>query len=313
MAPEIRRHDNDGEARPADVFSLAKSLWIVITGVAEGFDGRYDGSTAISIIPHVGTVFVGPIEELLAEATEHNPDARPGMREFRDRLVSWLEMVSDFRKSNPIEWKYAQKRLFPLCTPKHAEWERTEDIVAVLNIIGPKTNLNHLFFPTGGGADLEQAMLSKTEKGCIELVADGAINILRPKVLQFEGFGAGEEWDYLRLECDFLAPTGVYPGTKLCGYEEVLDLGGGKYVNHNHWVYGEFNGAPLPDTARPKSRYFEGSFVIFQKTSKYNQIPETYDGSHSKLDSKEFRRQIEELIFAFEEIKRRKSLKNTIE
>jgi serine/threonine protein kinase len=314
MAPEIRRHEHNGDTRPADVFSLAKSLWIAITRRAEGFDGRYDGSGAVSIKPYVGEAFVGPLEELLMEATEHEPVSRPGMREFRDRLVSWLGLHSDFSKINAMEWKYAQKKLFPIGAPRHAEWHDIEDIVSVLNIVGPKTNLNHLFFPTGGGLDLERAMLSHNEQGCIELVTDGLISILKPKSLQFEGFGAGEEWDYLRLECAVLKPSGVYEESRLrgYGYEEVLDLGGGQYVDRSYWDYGEFNGEPLPDGAKPISRYFEGAFVIFQKTSTYNRISATYDGRHSKMSAAEFRRHIEEMISDVKAYMRTESPNNAI-
>lgn len=298
MAPEIRRHEDKGDTRPADVFSLAKSLWITITGRSDGFDGRYDGSEAISIRPYAREAFVGPLEGLLTEATEHDPASRPGMREFRDKLVSWLELDSDFSKSNPLEWKCAQKKLFPIGTPRHAEWNEIETIVSVLNAVGPKTNLNHLFFPSGGGLDLERAMLSQREEGCIELVTDGHISILKPKSFQFEGFGAGEEWDYFRLECALLKPSGVYKDSSLNGYEEVLDLGRGQYVNRAYWDYGEYNGEPLPEEARPISRYFEGAFVIFQKTSTYNRIPSTYDGRHSKMGAEEFRSHIEKMIAA---------------
>lgn len=298
MAPEIRRHEHNGDTRPADVYSLAKSLWIAISGRSEGFDGRYDGSEAVSIRPYAPEAFVGPLEELLTEGTEHDPTSRPGMREFRDGLLSWLELHSDFAKRNPLEWKYAQKKLFPIRTPGHAEWRGMEDIVSVLNTIGPKTNLNHLFFPTGGGLDLEHATLSQREEGCIELVTNGLVSLLKPKSLQFEGFGAGEEWDYFRLECAFLEPSGVYESSSLRGYEEVLDLGDGQYVNRAHWDNGEFDGEPLPEGARPISRYFEGVFVIFQKTSTYNRIPSTYDGRHSKMGAEEFRNHIEQMIAA---------------
>lgn len=295
MAPEIRRAESLEDARPADVYSLAKSLWIVITGRREGFDGRYDGSEAISIKPYAPKTFVDPLEALLSSASEHEPAARPSMRELRDGLLSWLELNADFQKRNPEEWKHAQKRIFPIATPSRAEWFDIETIVSILNTVGPKTNLNHLFFPRGGGLDLERAALSVRETGCIELTTDGLVSLLKPKSLHFESFGSGEEWDYFRLECAPLEPSGVYESNER-GYEEVLDLGGGSYVERIYWDHGEYDGEPLPDTAKPVSRYFEGAFVIFQKTSTYNKIPSTYDGRHSKMTSNEFRRHIEQMI-----------------
>lgn len=300
MAPEILRHTHNGETRPADVYSLAKSLWIVITGKFDGFDGRYDGSNSISIKPAFNHLHIAPLEELLKDATEHNPNLRPKMQEFRNRLVTWLTLNTDYAKTSALEWKHTQKVLFPLGAPMHADWNDPESIVSVLNVIGPRTNFNHIFFPTGGGLDLEKARMSLTEEGCIELVTDGLVNLLKPKSLKFEGFNKDSEWDYFRLECAPLEPTGVYEDAMKYGYEEVLDLGDGKYVNRHHWDNGDLHGEPLPSSSRIVSRFFEGAFVIFLKFSKYNFIPETYEPIHSKMDSVSYRKFISKLMQTFE-------------
>lgn len=300
MAPEMFRHTHNNETRPADVYSLAISLWIVITGQLNGFDGQYDGSMTISIKPHLEKFYIPPLEALLRDATEHNPSIRPKMGEFRDRLVNWLTINSDTSQIVPLEWKYTQKVIFPFATPKQAEWEDLNTIVSILNIIGPRTNFNHLFFPTGGGLDLEKASVSTNEIGCIELVTDGLISLLKPRSLKFESFSKDSEWDYFRLECAPLEPSGVYQDVLQYGYEEVLDIGGGKYTHRYHWDNNELNGEPLPTGSRVISRYFKGAFVIFLKLSKYNSIPGTYDPIHSKLDSAQFREFVERLILRFE-------------
>ena len=49
---------------------------------------------------------------------------------------------------------------------------------------------------------------------------------------------------------------------------------------------------PLPKNYRTVYRYLKGSFVIFAKTSIYNEIIGTYDARHSKMTAEEFRKYI---------------------
>lgn len=42
IAPEMRRVAKSADGLPADVYSLAKTLWILLTKRAKGFDGQYD-------------------------------------------------------------------------------------------------------------------------------------------------------------------------------------------------------------------------------------------------------------------------------
>ena len=47
MAPEMRYNAKEADGKKADVYSLAKTLWIVLTGMEYGFEGRYDEDDAI--------------------------------------------------------------------------------------------------------------------------------------------------------------------------------------------------------------------------------------------------------------------------
>ena len=203
-------------------------------------------------------------------------------------------------KSNPLEWKYTQKKLFPISTPSRAVWNDVEDIVLVLNTVGQETNFTHLCLPNGGDLEIEYAALSQREVGCIELIADGLVNILKPKSLHFESFKSGEKWAYFRLECDTLDPSGVNPEINYDYEERVLDLGEGNYIASHYWDDNEYEGKPLPESTKPVSRFFKGAFVIFQKTSPYNSIFSIYDGIYSEMTSDEFRACIEKMITAID-------------
>lgn len=289
MAPEIRRIDQDADLRPADVYALAKSFWILLTGTDDGFEGRYDMSPGVSITGYCGEKFVAPLELLLTDATDHDAARRPGANEFAERLEVWLETSKSFRKRNPLEWRSAQLKLFPVSVPRRAEWTDLDEIIRVLKTLGHKTNLNHLFFPSGGGLDLNDSYRSDIEPGCIELVTDGMANLCRPKLLTFEGFSEHPSWSYLRLDCEELQPSGVYEELSDFQDEELTDLGDGHYVDRCFWDAGEYAGEPLPNNARALSRFFGGAFLIVQKTSVYNRASVTYDARHNKMSRDQFR------------------------
>ncbi len=197
----------------------------------------------------------------------------------------------NFKIENDRDWKKIHQDIFGFTIPTHSEWTNIDDIIKVLNIVGGIPNSNHLFFPDGGELDLEGAKVSY-EKGCIELDF-GIAYIVKPKALIFESIDTEYEWNYFRLEANILSPTGLYEVRPDSVDEEVCELTPLEYVKRHHWDEGEYDGEKLPDTARPLIRYFKGSFVIFKKTSIYNSISATYDGRHSKFDTKGFRDYIE--------------------
>lgn len=205
-------------------------------------------------------------------------------------------MRDDFREKNLKQWEETLNNIFPLGVPEYYSWTNLEEIVSIFNKIGSINSLNHSFFPSGGGLDLTSAKLS-IEPQCIELNFGGCINIFKPKSLDFNSFGGANEWSYFRLETDELKPSGVYDDCTFC-YEELTEIEPGKYVDRGIWEYGYYgydeNGQEkrLPKSARVVARYFNGSLVVFAKTSVYNQIDGTYDARHNKMGAEEFRKYI---------------------
>lgn len=157
-------------------------------------------------------------------------------------------------------------------------------------------SLNHAFFPGGGGLDLTGAAQS-TEGGCIELHFGGQVEVVKPQKLTFDSFGDNLEWAYFRLETGEIEPSGVYENNSF-EYEELTEINPGEYLPRSIWEHGYYgydeNGyeMPLPKGARVISRCFKGAYVIFAKTSIYNQVPGTYDGRHNKMSSERFRNYI---------------------
>lgn len=295
MAPEVRREGASADPYPADVYSMAKTLWIILTQEQKGFDGQYHSDSELGIGKYCGSLYITSLEELLSECTQHNPAARPTMQVFAERLRLWLRVSGDFPAYNPLQWMEVQRRLFPVLAPSRATWEDIGDIVALLNVLGETSSLNHLFFPSGGGLDLEKAMQSKREPGCIELVTDGYFGIVKPKRLLFESFNDDPQWNYFRLETCDLEPSGVYGEDGIpedWRDEELTDVGGEIYADRSCWDNDEYNGKALPEGSRVVTRYFNGSFVIFQKSSDYNWNLDTYDARHDTMNADDFRAHI---------------------
>ncbi len=296
MAPEVRRAEALVDARPADVCSLAKTLWILLVGEERGFEGQYSAGSTVGISRVVPDLYFAALDEALTIATDHDADRRPSMVTFAKQSRDWLRIEAEFFERNPLEWAELQSKLFPVVVPTRAEWQQLDQIITVLNVLGARSNMNHMFFPDGGGLDLNRAARSTREAGCVELSADGLTVVIRPQRLMFESFGVSPEWHSFRLEAAELEPSGVYENESDAIYEEVAEIGGEFYAERWHWDENEYNGEHLPLGSRVVMRYLRGAFVIFQKTSTYNRNTATYDGRHARVDADKFRRYIEENI-----------------
>lgn len=311
MAPEMRRESSNADAAKADIYSLAKTLWIYLTDNNKGFDGQYSTDSIIHLKKFYPNSYTSPIDNLLISCTDNDPTKRPTIEKFIIALRDWKQLAEDFHERNQEQWFEIQTKLFPTSIPKRVVWEDINDIVKVLKVVSSYDNLNHLFFPSGGGLDLEDVRISH-EENCIELDFQ-LISIVRPKRLLFESFGYDHEWNYFRLEADELVPSGVYeveqdeePYEKNHDREEVTQVYPGQYEDYNFLENSLYREQEDYEYERPKemkhvTRWFRGSFVIFCKRSVYNRSLSKYDGRHNKMTTDEFRDYIKLCVDHFKE------------
>ena len=303
MAPEMRRESSGADASKADVYSLAKTLWIFLTGVRKGFDGQYTGQSVIGLKHYYRDVYITPIDNLLQKCTDNDPAIRPSMSELLLELNEWNKITNNFYRQNAEQWNEVQKVLFPNSLPKTVLWENVRDIIAILKMVCAYESLNHAFFPNGGGLDLVDARISY-ESECIELDFE-VIHIVKPKRLLFESFGHNAHWNYFRLELDELPLLDLnknlidpreYEINQF--FETLSELSPGNYYHHDilseRKTY-EKDFLILPNS-RHATRWNRGSFVFFNKASMYNADGSTYDGRHNKMSSDEFRIYIEKSV-----------------
>lgn len=214
-------------------------------------------------------------------------------------------MRKEFREENLEKWQKAILEIFPNGIPEKCEWSNNEEIVKVFNIIG-KANLNHTFYPTGGGFDLCGAEPS-FERDCINLLDGGTLIVVKPEKLIFNSFKDDKSniWSYFRLETHNLEPSGIYDDrTSEYGSEELVCINKSQYISRDYWdngLYYDANGNERKFTRKDTiaTRYFRGAFVIFAKGSIYNKMSypfDAYDGRHNKMNNETFRQYIEKLF-----------------
>lgn len=168
MAPEMRRDAARAKGGPADVYSFAKTLWIALTRQPYGFDGQYSAQGALAIRLYHRNIFTAPIDKLLTECTDNDPNARPSMDQVARRLAEWLTLEEDFHRRNLSEWVEVQTRLFPFGSPTQATWTHLEEINSVIQIASQSRSVNHMFYPDGGGMSVEGTSLAG-ERGFLKL------------------------------------------------------------------------------------------------------------------------------------------------
>lgn len=293
MAPEMRRTAKLADGLPADIYSLAKSLWIALTNVELGFDGQYTTTSTLALSNYLQEEYTTTLDQLLFECTENAPHQRPTISTFISQLKEWQKISRDFHARNLTEWTELIKKLFPIAHPDRSCWTNIDSIYIILSEISNTKSLNHMFYPTGGGDSIIKVSRA-TENGMIALhTSEKMVNILKPKKLTYESFGEDTSWSYFRLEAAPVMPSNINDHTGRDGAREVLtEISPGKYAKYECWENNEFNGQPLPESARIASRFTRGSFVFFSTRSTYNLDPSTYDGRHNMMTEDEFREYI---------------------
>lgn len=271
----------------ADVYSMAKSIWIILTGDEFSFGGQYIATSEIGLSRKLKCdKYLYPLDKLLAQCTDYTESARPTAEEMKNKFEEWIQINANWSKENLMQWQEIQELLFPTIIPTHAEWKNVEDIVNVLRFLGKYESLNHMFFPDTGGLDLTYAVISH-ESDCIELICSELIYIVKPKKLSFEFINDEAEWNYFLLETENLKPTALNHGQQDDYAEEVYEISPAQYISLEEFE--NMSKADI-DALKPRHvcRYLKGSFVFFHKDSVYNKSVSKYRGEHDKMTIGDF-------------------------
>lgn len=274
IAPEMKRISSTAQFKKADIYSFAKTLWILITKQKLGFEGQYVEKSSISIDnfvdlkinDHFGTFgewryeSLILLESLIKDSTDNNPENRPSALEFSRRLREWYNTSSVLEKRNNYEWEHCLTRIFPISIPESSSWTNPEETHDILQLISKEYDqLNYAFLPEHGGIDIYKIDYAKEKNSLI-------INdyyIVNPKRLIFESMG-DLDFSYFFMQLNHVAP--VDSKNKKQAREAL-------YLNEN----GDYS---LTKTTMRNEvqRYLGGSFIITRKTSILNKIRGNFDG-----------------------------------
>jgi serine/threonine protein kinase len=96
MAPEMIINPKDAEGYPADVYSLAKTFYVLATGQMYPPQGeqRVD-NLQLTLSYYILYPRIEFLNKLIESATQHNPEDRPTMAEFASELRAWLAPVKE--------------------------------------------------------------------------------------------------------------------------------------------------------------------------------------------------------------------------
>lgn len=302
LAPEMSRYAKDADGRKADVYSLAKTLWIMLTGNKDGFEGRYtvtDTSISLHEYPHLREEHLVEIDELLNAATRNDPDERPTMEDFVMAMMKRQTTKDDHWKRAESNWNFVKRFLFQKNAPQRSCWMSPVDILEVLNVISVLPIDCHLFFPDRGWMEFERVEPSRTEAGCLDIYTPIAIYRVKLGKLIFESFNWAS-MDYFMLEAEPMEPA---VGTEMDEWsEEVVEDGNGRLVSAVDAMYGVYDydtGEKLPEGSRLLVRCLKGKFLMILKYGPYNMIPMMDDGRHNNCTNDEFRSYVEQLEKVF--------------
>lgn len=287
IAPQMEKDAQSANKYKADVYSMAKTIWIILTGDEFSFGGQYIATSEIGLSRKLKCdKYLYPLDKLLAQCTDYTESARPTAEEMKNKFEEWIQINASWGKENLMQWQEIQELLFPTIIPTHAEWKNVEDIVNVLRFLGKYESLNHMFFPDIGGLDLTYAVISH-ESDCIELICGGLIYIVKPKKLSFDFINDEAEWNYFLLETENLKPTALNHGQQDGYAEEVYEISPAQYISLEEFE--NMSKADI-DTLKPRHicRYLKGSFVFFHKDSVYNKSVSKYRGEHDKMTIGDF-------------------------
>ncbi len=291
MANEMLSSPQKADPFKADVYSLAKTVWALITEEKVPFSGQYnpEGSEGLSTLASLKGSIVEPLESLLADSTKSKPLRRPSAAQFAARLRDIIRVQSDFRSGNAAQWAAAELDAVSGPGLVRATWETVEHIAGALAVLSRRDGLNHFFLPEGGGQQISAVEVCESGAMLALTIPYSGKLILKPQRLTLERFVGMPELGYAVLETEDVEPLGAKKRYTDGTSEYLQQVGDCDYRADDSNEEETVHRAPGEPCER---RFAKGIFVFAPTGGIYNRI-DGYDGEHQSLGVEGLRRLFE--------------------
>jgi hypothetical protein len=128
MPPEMISNPKEAQGAPADVYMLAKTLWVLATGQTYPPPGEQRTDIPQATMAHyIQHSRIGVLDRLIENATRHDPERRPNMPDFARELRTWLAPIPE--PASPTDLSDLALRIADLLEPKKREEESRSEMV----------------------------------------------------------------------------------------------------------------------------------------------------------------------------------------
>ena len=125
LAPEMLNNAAMAKAGPVDVYSLAKTLWVLGTGQNHPLPGQLRFNNQQTCIQSsTNHPRAAMLDVWIEKSTEDDPTKRPSMIEFRNELRAWLEPAPS--QEGPIDISDLTANLYPYYTRSREQLEKRD-------------------------------------------------------------------------------------------------------------------------------------------------------------------------------------------
>ena len=183
MAPEMRQDADNATPGPADVWALAKTLWVLLTSESLPLPGTHRAvEPAHSLQERITFTFAAELDRLLEEATQIAPPDRVSMSAMVRELRAWLADPPEVRTAAGI----AELRARAAVLTAKSRQAVTDGRSRRASAVDTWNELARIVYDTG--TELGEALTFDVRAG--ESGYQASAMFTRPPFSPFEGYGS---------------------------------------------------------------------------------------------------------------------------